>query len=128
MELAGQGNYKHGFVPQSQDGASSHYHGYPNEWHGPKRKYDNSRRKSMGNHGGGFPKGSGKKTHDFHVGDHVHVHAGVHTGIEGKVKRTLGLNHLHIVPKSGRSVIAHVKNVAHGSVGVSTKHFHARIG
>jgi hypothetical protein len=92
----------------------------------------------MGNHGGGIPKGSknhrGTKgtsansadKHKFHVGDHVMIHAGPHTGISGKVKRTLGLNHVHIVPKAGRSVIAHVKNV--GTVGGSTKHLHLRVG
>lgn len=79
----------------------------------------------MGNHGGGIPAGSGSK---FHKGDHVRVHAGVHTGLEGKVRRMVGLHHVHIVPKTGRAVIAHVKNVAHGSVGVRTKHFHARVG
>lgn len=142
IELAVKGSgtkYKHGFIPKSQEGASSHYHGYPNEWHGPKRKYDNSRRKYMGNHGGGIPEGGsagagqkgvseGSANHNFSVGDHVHVHAGVHTGIEGKVKRLVGLNHVHIVPKSGRAIIAHAKNVAHGSVGVRTKHAHVRVG
>lgn len=93
----------------------------------------------MGNHGGGIPKGGssragskgvggGAANRKFSPGDHVHVHAGVHTGIEGKVRRAVGLNHVHIVPKKGRAIIAHIKNVAHGSVGVSTKHFHARVG
>jgi len=125
-------------VPQSQSGASSHYHGYPNEWHGPKRKYNDTRRSKMGNHGGGIPAGSknrpgttgtssGSADHShFSAGDHVRVHAGIHTGIEGKVKRMVGLNHVHIVPKSGRAVIAHVRNV--GSIGGSTRHLHGRIG
>jgi hypothetical protein len=92
----------------------------------------------MGNHGGGIPKGAknragtkgtsagsaDKGSNKFSVGDHVRVHAGVHTGIEGKVRRTLGVNHVHVVPKSGRSFIAHVRNVG----TVHTKHFHAGVG
>lgn len=92
----------------------------------------------MGNHGGGIPKGgsaksghkgvsSGSADKRFSPGSPVHIRAGVHTGLEGKVRRMVGLNHVHIVPKAGRSVIAHVKNVSHGSVGASTKHLHARI-
>lgn len=91
----------------------------------------------MGNHGGGIPKGAKNRPgtkgtsagsadqpkHDFHVGDHVHVHAGIHTGIEGRVRRTIGANHVHIVPKKGRAVIAHVRNVG----SVKTKHFHAGV-
>lgn len=90
----------------------------------------------MGNHGGGIPKGAKnrpgtKGTSEgsadqgkFSAGDHVRVHAGIHTGIEGRVKRMVGLNHVHIVPKTGRRIIAHVRNVG----SVHTKHFHAGIG
>lgn len=94
----------------------------------------------MGNHGGGIPKGAknepGTKgtsagsadqpAHGFHIGDHVMVHAGLHTGISGRIKRTLGLNHVHIVPKAGRQVIAHVRNI--GTIGASGKHAHVRVG
>jgi hypothetical protein len=38
----------------------------------------------------------------------------------------VGLNHVHIVPKTGRAFISHVLNV--GTVGVHTKHFNARVG
>lgn len=139
-ELAktGSGNYKHGFQVQTESAASSHYHGYPNEWHGPKRKYDNSRRAKMGNHGGGIPQGSkakagtkgtsknsadtrqnhaGAQSNKFKVGDHVVVRAGFRTGIKGKVKRTLGLNHVHVVPQKGRAFIANVKHLGTARIG-----------
>jgi hypothetical protein len=81
----------------------------------------------MGNHGGGIPPGgsasAGSKgvgagaangpTHGFSAGMHVHVTSGIHTGVSGRIKRTVGLNHVHIVPKAGRSVIAHVKSISH---------------
>lgn len=89
----------------------------------------------MGNHGGGIPKGakaksgtkgvsqgSADKGNKFKVGDHVVVRAGFRTGVKGKVKRTLGLNHVHVVPRAGRSFIAHVKNL--GTVGIG----HAYVG
>lgn len=90
----------------------------------------------MGNHGGGIPKGSKNRKgtkgtsansadkHNFHVGDHVQVRAGVRTGIKGKIKRTLGVNHVHVVPKAGRSFITHVNNLG----TVHTKHVYGGIG
>lgn len=100
----------------------------------------------MGNHGGGIPKGgkakagskgvgggsadkSGKNKvasvlkHEFRAGDHVQVRVGARTGVKGKVKRTIGLNHVHIVPQKGRSFVANVKHlgtvrVGRGYVGV----------
>ena len=118
-------------MPQSENGASSHYHGYPNEWHGPKRKYDNSRRKGMGNHGGGIPKGAEAKSgtkgvsagsadngrsHGFHVGDHVSVHV-KGTSVKGRILKTIGANHVHVTTKGQRRILAHVRNIRRIKVG-----------
>lgn len=82
----------------------------------------------MGNHGGGIPPGGSAKagnkgvgggsadtgssgaSHGFHAGDHVSVRVGGRS-IRGRVKAAVGLNHVHVVPKSGRRIIAHVRNV-----------------
>jgi hypothetical protein len=56
----------------------------------------------------------------------------VNTGTKGEIKRKIGANHVHIVPKSGRSVIAHVRNVSHvgtasGKLG-GARNIHGSIG
>jgi hypothetical protein len=75
---------------------------------GPKRKYNNSKRSTMGNYGGGIPPG-----HGFHIGDHVHVHTGIHTGVKGHIKHMVGADRVHILTHSQRHVIANVKHISH---------------